>query len=1163
MVARLLNLMGLYFGTEDSGPLPESDLPKGSWERNDVVKVNDLLLATQGATWRNVVSFQPRHIPEALQRDFQRRISEIVLRMETQRPWFIKDPRLSLTLPLWQPVLEMPVYVIPCRDPLEIALSLERRDRIPLAAGLALWHRYSADLLNATRGGKRIFVSHAKLISDPVAATAQLADDLEKYGVHLPRRPLDQEIVSFIDPKLYRAKQSSNGMESPTRLSPAQQAVWEMLQPDFAGDRDVVIDPEEINQTLREFLPFELAHSQIEKLQTLESENQHLQNALLAEQEKTSQILAALHRNGDVKASTAGVENGSGKTAAMDDPNKDVIDSADSRLLLLATMVRRLENDLTERFNKIQVRAAEASDTLNMLAPILRPTSRKKTEKYDEIFQIQQMKDRLIKKEKTIIRLMDWLDAMLGTIPLSSSARKARRYYKHWRSRYETSTLKPLPVSLSRLKDDAEIRVRKAGENRTSAIEAENTLRKLLIEIEHDEFFQSGEFSRIYGVAGFDPSVLGKQDDEQKIGLRDFSRGVDPVVSVIIPVHNQIAYTSSCLRSLSVVKEKTPFEVIVVDDASNDTNYQRLAAIEGIQIIRNEKNLGFLESCNKGARAARGRYTLFLNNDVKVLPGWLDSLVQTFQTHPDAGLVGSKLLYPDGSLQEAGGIVWRDGSGRNYGRNDDPAKPEYRFLRETDYCSGACIILPTELLREVDYFDTRFVPAYYEDTDLAFKVRAAGKKIYYQPASEIIHFEGKSNGTDESSGVKQFQVVNAAKFAEKWKDVLDRDHFDPGTNPFTAPDRGRGPIILVLDHYVPTPDHDAGSRSTSHYIRMFQEMGFRVKFIPADFQAPEPHTSRLERSGVEVLRGSWYEEHLRSWLVEHQEHFPFIFSNRSHITGRYLDTFRQMPNTKILYYGHDLGSVRNQRRFELSHDPAHREKAETETQLETAIWAQAHAIYYPSDTETAHVRTRFPQANARTLPLYILEPNTWNYADNLAYRRDLIFVGGFAHPPNEDAVLWFLDHCWPKIAKTVPAARFVIVGSFPTEQIQDRASERVIVTGWISDEKLATRYRESRLAVIPLRYGAGVKGKVIEALHHHVPIVMTSIAAEGLPGVEQISLVRDDPEAFAQGIIDLYNNPALLSKMGNAGGQYVAKHFSKEAAMKVLQADLSQHPAVS
>lgn len=255
-----------------------------------------------------------------------------------------------------------------------------------------------------------------------------------------------------------------------------------------------------------------------------------------------------------------------------------------------------------------------------------------------------------------------------------------------------------------------------------------------------------------------------------------------PRVSIVIPVFNKALYTYNCL--LSVLREDPEItkEIIVIDNCSSDETPQLLARLEGAtQVVRNTENNGFVGACRQGADLAQGEFILFLNNDTQVRPGWLREMVAVLDADPQVGLTGSKLIYPDGMLQEAGGIIFSDASGCNYGRRADPTLPYFNISRPVDYCSGASLMIRADLWRQLGGFDERYAPAYYEDTDLCFAARAAGYHVWYCHASEVIHHEGITAGTDLNSGFKAYQNINREKFIDKWREVLESQHYPPGT----------------------------------------------------------------------------------------------------------------------------------------------------------------------------------------------------------------------------------------------------------------------------------------------------------------------------------------------------------------------------------------------
>ena len=630
---------------------------------------------------------------------------------------------------------------------------------------------------------------------------------------------------------------------------------------------------------------------------------------------------------------------------------------------------------------------------------------------------------------------------------------------------------------------------------------------------------------------------------KRKIGPLVFPVFDRPKVSIVIPVHNKVLYTMNCLDSILKNTPDISYEVIVVDDRSTDSTQKRLAEVKNIKVVRSEKNRGFVGSCNAGAESATGEYVIFLNNDTMVTSRWLLSLAETLDRDKQCGAVGSKLVYPDGRLQEAGGIIWRDARGWNYGKFDDPEKPEYNYVREVDYCSGAALMVRRELFEQLGGFDSRFSPAYWEDTDLCFSVRKLGYKVLYQPASVVVHFEGITAGTSTASGMKKHQDLNTPKFIEKWSDELSRQCEHNSVNVFFARDRNKGKRILVIDHYVPTYDKDAGSFFMYSLLRGLVSFGYRIVFWPENLFRTEPYTSELQQMGIEVIYGT---NNFSDYMKKHGEHFDCAFITRTHIAIHFVDKVREYVS-KIIYHAPDFQYVRIKRQFELEGGSA--EELDKIRGREFYLFEKSDIITTVNADEAAMIRDALPGKEVVVIhhPIDKITHMTTPFDE----RRDLLFVGS-SHPPNADAIFFYAKEIMPDLLKQIPGIKLYAVGGNPDKKLRELNSEHVVLTGFVKD--LLPYYEKCRLCCAPLRYGAGVKGKVIEAMSYGLPVVTTPIGAEGLGVADgEHMLIAEGKKELVESVLKLYDDEALWQLLSLNSKIFVGDHFSQDAFVEKVK----------
>jgi GT2 family glycosyltransferase len=627
-----------------------------------------------------------------------------------------------------------------------------------------------------------------------------------------------------------------------------------------------------------------------------------------------------------------------------------------------------------------------------------------------------------------------------------------------------------------------------------------------------------------------------------------------PMVSVVVPVHNKFELTYSCLSALLFAHNRVSFEVIVVDDGSDDTTLEITDIVSGIKLVRNDKAKGFVGACNAGAWVAAGDYIAFLNNDTEVTAGWLDELVETFENFNDVGLVGAKLVYPDGRLQEAGGIVWRSGNPWNVGRGGNQEDPAFNYLRQADYLSGAAIMLKRELFGELGSFSEEMAPAYFEDTDLAMKVRQAGKRVVYVPTSVVFHYEGQSAGTSVISGMKRYQEINRPKFKRKWAHLYSRNGVE-GVRPDLEKDRGAAFRVLFVDSQFPIVDQDAGSYAAFQEIRLLQGLGAKVTFLPRNVAWLDRHTLALERIGVECLYSPFVANFVQ-FLRDQVDDFDLVYVCRYNLAREVIPLVREASRTRIAFNLADLHFLREMREA-LAGSPGYSfEGAKATRDIELEQVASADLALSYSDVEIAVLQSHLGgRAMIAKLPWVVETPD--RPITTFDQTAGALFIGSYGHPPNVGAVKFFAEQVLPKIRELHPEFVLRIVGGQLVDDVRNLESPSVEIAGYVAN--LDDAFRSCRVFVAPLLAGAGIKGKVLEAAARGIPSVLSPIAVEGTGLTDGVDcLVADTPESWANAVSRLNSDEALWSEISQRSQEAARTRFSYEKGLDMFAEALAK-----
>jgi len=607
---------------------------------------------------------------------------------------------------------------------------------------------------------------------------------------------------------------------------------------------------------------------------------------------------------------------------------------------------------------------------------------------------------------------------------------------------------------------------------------------------------------------------------------------VDPAdrvtVSVVMVLYGGAGLARRALQALAENTEE-PYELVLVDNASPEDVLGELGELAAsATVIRNDVNRGFGGASNQGAEAARGELLCLLNSDAIVEPGWLDPLVETL-SEPGVGAVVPMLLNENGTVQEAASVVDSIGFAHAVGGGLSPDAFEVRFRREVDFGSAACMLIRRDLFVRLGGFDEAFAPAYFEDTDLCFRLDDVGLKTIYEPRSRVVHVR---HGSGTSKSARELMQRNRDLFVQRWGErltsrprlveVAQKPHQMLAARDAEALDR-----FLVIDDRVPYTDRGSGDPRMFALLSELAALwpSARITFVAAHAPDSERYAEPLLRRGIEVVAApiDW-----KRWFDERRFHYGVVLVSRHQNVDRFegwLDL--SQPQALRIFDTEAFTFLRLERQIDLTEPGKERSElrvaAAKSREAEIRAVQESDLVFCVSDEEAQLIQEVAPSRKCFVLP-GIVDP----LPDRTGFdeRSDLIFFGGFlagSASPNYDSLLYLVTEVLPLFWEAHPDVGLNVIGADMNDAVRALEAPRVRIVGYVEDP--AGWLSRARVHVNPMRFGAGLKQKFLDSLAAGLPFVTTSVGAEGFAlGDVRESMVADDPAGLARLLGRLYTD---------------------------------------
>ncbi|KAA6187308.1 glycosyltransferase [Thiohalocapsa marina] len=650
----------------------------------------------------------------------------------------------------------------------------------------------------------------------------------------------------------------------------------------------------------------------------------------------------------------------------------------------------------------------------------------------------------------------------------------------------------------------------------------------------------SGFWRRLYSRSLIDTDasgVLSSTGDRNEDCVKASAEHGETVgVSILLIVTGKVVSSTACIEAVRSQVTQAHFDLFLVQFHNAHLRWSYLPDSTGLNEVPLPEFSIEADLLAHDAPWLSSDVVVLLEDTVVVQPDWLGALVHTFERYERAGVVGCQVLYSNGKMECAPSQDWDCSRGA---LSSDPRHSRNTFVTDADQICGDVFAVRRELFSGIGSLQAVLTSSLVRCRELIRLARLEGYLVIYQPEAKAVLM---NQGLSGNAGLDDRDWLSRGSHSGPDTDI------DSGLAEGLL-DRIPGRLqVLVVDKYMVRPDRDSGSLRLENILRLLRELECDVTFAALNLEAPEPYVSRLQLLGVQVLCRPFFSS-VKKYMEKSGHCFDVVILCRADVASALMSTAKRFcKNAQVVFDTVDLHYLREFRLADLRKDRLSRLLAELRRGQELSLIAQADKTFVVSPAEERLLAREAPLANVRVVSNI---HNVYGRRRSFSDRRDLLFIGNFVHPPNVDAVCWFAEEVFPLVLTRRPEIKLLVIGSQAPRKILAQQSSNIEVKGFVPD--VVPYFTHCRLSVAPLRYGAGVKGKVNQSLAHGLPVVATSVAAEGMFLEDGVSvLVGDDPARFADQVLRAYSDEALWTQLSDAGLAVMQEHFGFASARRVL-----------